>query len=175
MPSATGRTDYVGAFAVTAGNARESLRKAFEQEGDTYRLLLLQTLSDRMAEAGAERLHEWIRKTAWGYVADENLSLLDLFRVKYRGIRPAVGYPSLPDQRQIFTLDRLLGLQRMGVSLTENGAMTPAATVAGFCFAHPDARYFMLGRITEEQLNDYAARRLESPASARKFLAGNLI
>jgi 5-methyltetrahydrofolate--homocysteine methyltransferase len=175
MPAAEGRTDYVGAFAVTAGAGWETLRKALKQEGDAYRLLLLQTLSDRMAEAGAERLHEWIRKTAWGYAADENLPLADLFRVKYRGIRPAVGYPSLPDQRQIFALDRLLKVQRIGVSLTENGAMKPAATVAGFCFAHPDARYFPIGRITEEQLNDYATRRRESPESARKFLAANLI
>jgi 5-methyltetrahydrofolate--homocysteine methyltransferase len=136
--------------------------------------LLLQTLTDRMAEACAEYLHEKVRKEYWGYAAGESLPLAEMFKAKYQGIRPAVGYPSLPDQRQIFTLDRLLHLDRIKVSLTENGAMTPLASVAGFYFAHPQCRYFMIGRITDEQLQDYAARRQEPVAVIRKFLSKNL-
>ncbi|MDR2041234.1 MAG: methionine synthase [Tannerella sp.] len=174
MPASEGRTDYVGAFAVTAGAATETLREKLERDGEPYHLLLLQTLSDRLAEAAAEYLHEQVRREYWGYAAAENLPKEDLFKVKYRGIRPAVGYPSLPDQQQIFTLDALLDLGRIGIRLTENGAMFPTASVAGFYFAHPDARYFMVGPITDEQLHDYAARRREDPETLRKFLQKNI-
>jgi 5-methyltetrahydrofolate--homocysteine methyltransferase len=173
MPASEGRTDYIGTFAVTAGGW-EALAEQFEQDGDNYRQLLLQTLADRLAEACAEYLHAKVRREYWGYAAGEDLSVADLFKAKYQGIRPAVGYPSLPDQRLVFTLDKLLHVDRIGVRLTENGAMTPTATVAGFYFAHPEARYFMIGRITDEQLQDYAARRHESPDELRKFLSKNL-
>ncbi|MDR3267694.1 MAG: methionine synthase [Tannerella sp.] len=174
MPVSEAGTDYVGAFAVTVGAMPEALTEELEREGDSYRQLLLQTLADRLAEACAEYLHEKVRKQYWGYAAGESLPAPELFKAKYQGIRPAVGYPSLPDQQLIFTLDRLLQLERINVRLTENGAMTPLATVAGFYFAHPQSRYFMIGRITDEQLTDYAARRRESPDVIRKFLSKNL-
>jgi 5-methyltetrahydrofolate--homocysteine methyltransferase len=174
MPASAGRTDYAGAFAVTAGAAPTLLREQLERDGDSYHLLLLQTLSDRLAEACAEYLHEQVRKDYWGYAANENLSPEEMFKVKYRGIRPAVGYPSLPDQQQLFTLDALLHLGRIGIRLTENGAMFPTASVAGFYFAHPEARYFMVGPITDEQLHDYAVRRHENPETLRKFLQKNI-
>ncbi|MDR2138591.1 MAG: methionine synthase [Tannerella sp.] len=174
MPASEGRTDYVGAFAVTVGAATESLRKQLERDGESYHLLLLQTLSDRLAEACAEYLHEQVRRVYWGYAAGENLSPGELFKGKYRGIRPAIGYPSLPDQQQIFTLDALLHLERIGIRLTENGAMFPTASVAGFYFAHPDARYFMVGPITGEQLQDYALRCRKNPEDLRKFLQKNI-
>ncbi|MDR1456385.1 MAG: methionine synthase [Tannerella sp.] len=175
MPASAGRTDYVGAFALTTGTAPESLKKQLERDGDSYHLLLLQTISDRLAEACAEYLHEQVRREYWGYAADENLSMEDLFKAKYRGIRPAVGYPSLPDQQQLFTLDALLHLERIGIRLTENGAMFPTSSIAGFYFAHPHVRYFTVGAITDEQLYDYAARRRENPATLRKFLQKNSI
>jgi 5-methyltetrahydrofolate--homocysteine methyltransferase len=174
MPASEGRTDYVGAFAVTVGAGLEPLTEQFEKEGDSYRQLLLRTITDRLAEACAEYLHEKVRREYWGYAAGEDLSLPELFKAKYQGIRPAVGYPSLPDQRLIFTLDKLLHLDRINVRLTENGAMSPTATIAGFYFAHPQARYFMIGRITDEQFLDYAARRQESPDIIRKFLSKNI-
>ncbi|MDR1103669.1 MAG: methionine synthase [Tannerella sp.] len=170
MPASEGRTDYVGAFAVTSGAAPASLKQQFERDGDNYHLLLLQTLSDRLAEACAEYLHEKVRREYWGYAAEENLSIKEMFKAKYQGIRPAVGYPSLPDQQQVFTLDALLRLERIGIRLTENGAMMPTSSVAGFYFAHPDARYFMVGPVTDEQLHDYAARCHENPENVRKFL-----
>ena len=171
MPQSCGRTDYVGAFAVTGGAGAESLHVSFEAEGDTYRAMLLQTLTDRLAEATAEYLHEQVRKQFWGYVPDEQLSLADLFRVKYQGIRPAVGYPSLPDQCLNFTLDRLLDFSQIGIGLTENGAMTPTAAVSGLYLAHPDSSYFMVGSIDQEQLQDYAYRRQLPLEEVRRLLS----
>ena len=109
-----------------------------------------------------------------GYAPDESLSISDLYKVKYQGIRPAVGYPSLPDQLLNYTLDKLLDMSRIGVRLTENGAMYPTATVSGIYIAHPDSQYFMIGTIDEEQMKDYARRRNKSVAEIRKFLAANL-
>lgn len=174
MPASEGRTDYVGAFVVTAGAGAEYLKEKFEAEGDTYNSMLLQTLTDRLAEAVAEYLHEKVRKEYWGYAPDESLSVADLYRVKYQGIRPAVGYPSLPDQLLNYTLDNLLDMSQIGVRLTENGAMYPTATVSGLYFAHPASQYFMIGSIDEEQMKDYAARRNLSEAEARKLLSRNI-
>ena len=174
MPLSEGRTDYVGAFVVTAGVGAEYLHKKFEEEGDTYNAMLLQTLTDRLAEATAEYLHEKVRKTYWGYVPDEDLSVPDLFKVKYQGIRPAIGYPSLPDQWQNQTLNQLLDFAQIGVSLTENGAMYPTATVSGLYIAHPDARYFMIGRIDREQIEDYANRRGLTVEEAMRILNKNV-
>lgn len=171
MPKSCGRMDYVGAFAVTGGAGAESLHASFEKEGDTYRAMLLQTLTDRLAEATAEYLHEQVRKQFWGYAPDEQLSLSDLFRVKYQGIRPAIGYPSLPDQCLNFTLDRLLDFSKIGIGLTENGAMTPSAAVSGLYLAHPDASYFMVGTIDPEQLKDYALRRQLPLEEVRRLLS----
>ena len=130
---------------------------------DDYKRMLAQTLSDRLAEATAEKLHEDVRKKLWGYAPDENLSVKDLHNEKYQGIRPAVGYPSLPDQSINFLLDELLDMKQIGISLTENGM-----------FAHPASRYFSIGKIGEDQLADYAARRGMSIEETKKFLAANL-
>ena len=146
----------------------------FEREGDTYNSMLLQTLTDRLAEATAEYLHEKVRKEYWGYAKDESLSIPDLYKVKYQGIRPAIGYPSLPDQLLNFTLDGLLDMSQIGVSLTENGAMYPHASVCGLMFAHPASQYFSVGKIGEDQLADYAGRRGKTVEEMRKFLAANL-
>lgn len=174
MPVSEGRTDYVGAFVVTAGAGVDELKDAFEREGDTYRSMLLQTLTDRLAEAVAEYLHEKVRKAYWGYAKDESLSIPDLFKVKYQGIRPAIGYPSLPDQLLNVTLDSLLDMSQIGVTLTENGAMCPTATVSGLYIAHPASQYFMVGSIDEEQLKDYASRRNLTEEQARKLLSKNI-
>ena len=159
LPASEGRTDYVGAFAVTAGAALENRKEAFQREGDSYNAMLAQTLMDRLAEAASEYLHERVRKEYWGYAAEESLTTEELFKARYQGIRPAIGYPSLPDQLLNHALNRLLNMSRIGVTLTENGAMSPASTVSGLYIAHPASCYFRVGRIDKEQLVDYAARR----------------
>ena len=174
MPQSEGRTDYVGAFVVTAGAGADYLKEKFEKEGDTFNAMLLQTLLDRLAEATAEYLHEQVRKHYWGYAPDEALSVSELYKVKYQGIRPAVGYPSLPDQLLNFQVDRWLNMEQIGVKLTENGAMYPTASVSGVYIAHPESHYFMIGQIDEEQLKDYATRRGLPESTARKLLSKNL-
>lgn len=136
--------------------------------------MLVQTLADRLAEAATEKMHEYVRKVAWGYAKDENLSIPDLLREKFQGIRPAVGYPSLPDQSVNFLLNDLLHMEQIGITLTENGAMRPHATVCGLILAHPATRYFAVGKIGNDQLEDYARRRKMSVKEIRKFLAANL-
>lgn len=168
-PLASGIKDTVGAFATCVDAGIETIHRQ-----DAYKHLLVQTLSDRLAEAAAEKLHEHVRKELWGYAKDENLTIKELFNVKYQGIRPAVGYPSLPDQSVNFLLDELLEMGKIGISLTENGAMYPHASVCGLIFAHPAARYFAIGKIGEDQLKDYAARRNQPVGQIRKFLAANL-
>ena len=174
MPESEGCEDYVGVFAVTSGKSVEALRRQYENEGDSYNLMLLQTLSDRLAEASAEYLHEKVRREYWGYAPDENLSVNDMYKTRYQGIRPAFGYPSLPDQGLIFKLDKLINMNDIGISLTENGAMMPTSSVAGLYFSHPESSYFMIGQITEEQLQDYALRCGESADSLRRFLVKNI-
>ena len=141
---------------------------------DEYRQLLRQTIADRLAEATAERMHEEVRKTLWGYAPDEQLSIEEMFQEKYVGRRPAVGYPSLPDQSLNFIIDEILDLSCIGISLTESGAMRPHASTSGLMFAHPQAHHFAIGKIDEAQLHDYALRRGLSETSMRKFLAANL-
>ena len=136
--------------------------------------MLIQTLADRLAEATAEKLHEQVRKMHWGYAPDENLNMKQLHNEEFQGIRPAVGYPSLPDQSVNFILDELLDMKQIGIRLTENGMMTPHASVSGLLMAHPACRYFSVGRIDEEQLKDYASRRGMPMDEMRKFLAANL-
>lgn len=166
----THSTDYVGAFAVTVGDSTEPLRRRYEAEGDSYRLMLLQTLSDRLAEASAECLHAKVRREYWGYAPDEDLPIDELFKEHIRGIRPAVGYPSLPDQSLIFLLDRLIHFGSIGITPTENGALSPTSSAAGFYFAHPESRYFSIARIGEDQLTAYATLRNTSPDNLRRFL-----
>lgn len=168
-PLSSGIPDTIGAFASCIDADMEGL---YEQ--DPYKHLLVQTLSDRLAEAATEKMHEYVRKEAWGYAKDESLSMPDLLVEKYQGIRPAVGYPSLPDQSINFLLDELLDMKQIGIALTENGAMYPHASVCGLMFAHPAAEYFSVGKIGEDQLEDYARRRGKSTEEMRKFLAANL-
>ncbi len=168
-PLSSGITDTIGAFASTVDNDMERL-----YENDPYKRLLVQTLADRLAEAATEKMHEYVRKVAWGYVPDENLSMADLLIEKYQGIRPAVGYPSLPDQSVNFLLNELLDMSRIGITLTETGAMYPHASVCGLMFGHPAAEYFAVGKIDTDQLTDYALRRHMPVEEIKKYLANNL-
>lgn len=165
--------DYVGVFANTIIGA-ENLAESFEKDDDMYNSILIKTLADRLAEATAEWLHYKIRTEIWGYVPDEELNVNEFFKTHYQGIRPAVGYPSLPDQSIIFTMDKLINFSSLGISLTENGAMYPNASVSGLIFDHPKSKYFNIGKIDEAQFIDYCRRAGKSPEVLRKWLAANL-
>ena len=165
--------DYVGAFATTIQGV-EAFAETFEKDDDVFHSILAKTLSDRLAEAAAEWIHWKVRTQYWGYAADENLSVKDMLKTRFSGIRPAVGYPSLPDQSIIFLLDPLLKFEEIGIKLTENGAMFPNASVCGLYFAHPKSKYFMVGKIDEHQFHDYARRSGKSPDVLRKWMAANL-
>jgi cobalamin-dependent methionine synthase I len=141
---------------------------------DAYQKMMVQLLADRLAEATAERMHEEVRKHYWGYAPDEQLTMEELHVEKFQGIRPAVGYPSLPDTSLNFVIDELIGMRQIGIRLTESGAMKPHASVSGLMIAHPQARYFTLGKIGEDQLADYARRRGLPVEMMRKFLGSNL-
>jgi 5-methyltetrahydrofolate--homocysteine methyltransferase len=167
-----GTPDYVGAFAVTAGIGIEKKLAEFEAQHDDYRAIMLKALADRLAEAAAEWLHERVRKQDWGYAASEALSSDELIAEKYRGIRPAPGYPACPDHTAKGELFELLDAPKnAGMGLTENFAMTPAASVSGFYLAHPEANYFAVSKIGRDQLADWAARSGMSEAEAAKWLA----
>lgn len=161
--------DKVGIFATTVDASIEALFP-----DDAYRKMLAQTLADRLAEATAEKLHEEVRKHHWGYAPDESLTMRQLHNEEFQGIRPAVGYPSLPDQSVNFILDDLLDMKQIGIRLTENGMMIPHASVSGLMLAHPASRYFSVGKIDEEQLKDYASRRGIPVDEMQKFLGANL-
>jgi cobalamin-dependent methionine synthase I len=168
-PLSSGIPDTIGLFASSISGETEGYYK-----DDPYKHLLVQTLTDRLAEAATEKMHEYVRKEAWGYAPDESLSIRELLIEDYQGIRPAVGYPSLPDQSVNFLLDELLGMRSIGITLTENGAMSPHASVCGLMLAHPASRYFAVGKIGQDQLEDYARRRGMPVDKMRKFLAANL-
>lgn len=161
-------SDKVGIFATTV--AYDPDRR---YGPDAYLRMMAQTLCDRLAEAAACKLHEEVRRQIWGYAPDEHLTLEDLLQEHNEGIRPAVGYPSLPDQSINFLLNPLIGMSEMGITLTENGAMRPHATVSGLMLAHPQSRYFAVGRIDAGQLRDYAARRNMPIERLRPFLTNN--
>jgi len=165
--------DYVGTFATTIQGV-EAFADNFESDDDVYHSILAKTLSDRLAEAAAEWLHYKVRREYWGYAPDENLSIPEMLKTRFRGIRPAVGYPSLPDQSIIFELEPLLKFSEIGISLTENGAMFPNASVCGLYFAHAQSKYFMIGKIDEQQFSNYASRCGKSPDVLRKWMAANL-
>lgn len=165
-----GHKDYLGAFVVTAGLGLPDLLEACEKNHDDYRSLLLKSIADRLAEAAAEYLHEHIRKHAWGYAADEQFNITELITEQYRGIRPAPGYPACPDHTEKTALFNLLHPERIGVSLTESLAMWPASSVSGFWYAHPEAHYFQVGKINEDQLADYAQRKGLPLAEMRQWL-----
>lgn len=175
IPKSAGKTDFVGCFTVTAGAGANELMSEFENRGDEYNVLLLKSILDRLAEAATEYLHAKIRKEYWGFASNENLSIDNMFTLKYQGIRPAVGYPSIPDQSINFLLNNdLLQSKEIGVELTENGVMIPNASVSGLIFAHPQSKYFNVGQISEEQAENYIRLRGEKAEVTRKFLAANL-
>ncbi|MDD6209074.1 MAG: methionine synthase [Bacteroidales bacterium] len=171
LPAASGKVDYLGAFVVTAGAGTQHRAKKYAEE-DSFKALLFASLLDRLTEAASEYLHERVRKKEWGYAADEELTVQDMFKVKYRGIRPAVGYPSLPDQSLNFVLNELLDFESIGVSLTENGAMYPTSSASGIYLAHPETHYFMIGGIDEEQFLYYCKQRNIEPEVMKSFLSG---
>ena len=161
--------DQVGLFATSVDAGMET-----DFDHDPYEKMMAQLLADRLAEAAAERMHEEVRKHYWGYAKDEQLSIHEMQLEKFVGIRPAVGYPSLPDTSMNFLLNDLMNMQQIGITLTESGAMRPHASVSGLMISHPEAHYFNVGRIGVDQLEDYAQRRKMSITEMRKFLIANL-
>jgi 5-methyltetrahydrofolate--homocysteine methyltransferase len=174
-PKSSGLTDYIGGFAVTAGLGLEQWTDKFEKDNDDYNSIMMKVLTDRLAEAFAELIHEKTRKEFWGYDKNEKLDIFGLLKEEYRGIRPAPGYPACPEHSEKKTLFKLLDAsKKTGISLTENFAMYPAASVSGFYFAHPFSQYFNVGKIGEDQVEDYAKRKNEDKAQIEKWLNVNL-
>jgi 5-methyltetrahydrofolate--homocysteine methyltransferase len=174
-PLGSGVRDWIGAFAVTAGAGAERLAAELEARHDDYSAILVKALADRLAEALAELVHERTRTRYWGYASDEALASQALIREEYRGIRPAPGYPACPDHTEKGTLFRLLDVSgRIGIELTESYAMRPGASVSGWYFSHPEARYFGVGRIGRDQVEAYAARKGWTVEEAERWLAPNL-
>jgi len=174
-PGRSGLPDHIGAFAVTAGLGLEEIVRRHEQGGDDFSAIMAKALADRLAEAFAEQLHEHVRKVAWGYAAGEDLDNGNLIRERYQGIRPAPGYPACPEHSRKRVLFDLLGVEEStGIRLTETCAMSPGASVSGWYFAHPRARYFALGRVGRDQVRSYAARTGMSPDEAESWLSPNL-
>ncbi len=171
-PETSGLPDYLGAFAVTAGIGLEKIVKQFETQHDDYNAIMAKALADRLAEAAAEWLHEKIRKQAWGYVSDENLTNSELIKESYQGIRPAPGYPACPDHTEKALLWQLIQPdQHIGITITESYAMLPMASVSGFYYAHPQANYFGIGKIEKDQLLDYAERKAMGQSVMERWLA----
>ena len=173
-PKGAGVADYIGAFAVTAGIGIEKKLVEFEKQYDDYSSIMLKALADRLAEAFAELLHKRVRREFWGYARDEKLDDEALIAEKYRGIRPAPGYPACPDHTEKGALFQLLGCERAGIRLTESYAMDPASSVSGFYIAHPQSRYFAVGRIARDQVEDYARRKGLPVEEVDRWLAPNL-
>jgi 5-methyltetrahydrofolate--homocysteine methyltransferase len=171
-PSETGLRDHLGAFAVTAGIGVDELVARFEADHDDYRAIMTKALADRLAEAFAEHLHE-VARHEW-YETGPKLTQEELREERYRGIRPAFGYPACPDHSEKRTLFALLDAPSIGIELTESGAMTPPASVSGLYFAHPAARYFNVGRIGRDQVEDYARRKGVPPSECERWLSPNL-
>jgi len=179
-PESSGLTDHIGAFVVTVDFDQKALdvynNEAFgKNREDDYATIMIRILSDRLAEAATEWLHQIIRKEYWGYAARENLPMDYLFKQKYKGIRPAPGYPACPDHSEKRAIFDLLGAEKLiGAKLTENFAMVPPASVCGYIFAHPASSYFNVGKIGQDQLKEYALRKKMSVEEAAKWLAPNL-
>jgi len=172
-PRSTQAPDYVGLFAVTAGIGADELASEYEREHDDYSAIIVKALADRLAEAFAEYLHAQARRD-WGYAKDEKLSNDQLLDEEYRGIRPAFGYPACPDHTEKATIFKLLDANAVGMALTESFAMTPPASVSGLYLHHPQAKYFNIGRIGRDQLEDYAKRKGWSIEEAERWLGPNL-
>jgi 5-methyltetrahydrofolate--homocysteine methyltransferase len=167
--------DYMGAFCVSTGFGTAALAKQFEADHDDYNSIMIKAIADRLAEAFAEYLHKEVRTKHWNYAKHEDLTNAELIKETYKGIRPAPGYPACPDHLEKTTIWKLLDVEEnIGVTLTESLAMWPAASVSGYYFGNPEAKYFGLGKITEDQLKDYAKRRHISEDEARKWLNPNL-
>jgi 5-methyltetrahydrofolate--homocysteine methyltransferase len=174
-PRSSGVRDWLGAFAVTAGVGIDEHVARFQRAHDDYSAIMLKALADRLAEAAAEHFHERVRRELWGYAAAETLTNEQLVRETYRGIRPAPGYPACPDHTEKAKLWKLLDVERnAGIRLTDSYAMYPTAAVSGWYIAHPDARYFALGKIDRDQLEDYARRNGVPLAAAERWLSTNL-
>lgn len=175
-PKESGKQDYIGAFCVTSGIGLDEICKKFEKDQDDYNLIMVKALADRLAEAFAEKLHELIRRDFWGYETGQLLSHEDLVREKYQGIRPAPGYAACPDHLEKKTLFSLLDVEKnIGVKLTHSMAMTPPSSVSGWYFSHPKSRYFNVGKIGRDQLEDYAQRKNMSVNEMEKWLSANLM
>ncbi|MBN1950929.1 MAG: methionine synthase [Bacteroidales bacterium] len=174
-PKSSGKKDYLGAFAVTAGLGIQHLLDEFQKDHDDYNSIMVKALADRLAEAFTEVLHVRVRKEYWGYAPDESLSLQDLLLEKYQGIRPAHGYPACPDHSEKETLFRLLNAEETtGISLTESYSMNPAASVSGLLFAHPQSKYFFVGKLAKDQIEDYAGRKQMDRYDIERLLATDL-
>jgi 5-methyltetrahydrofolate--homocysteine methyltransferase len=174
-PAGAGVEDFIGGFCVTTGHGVDKLAAEFEAQHDDYNSILLKSLADRLAESFAEYLHQLVRKELWGYDTTESLSTEELIRERYQGIRPAPGYPACPDHTEKATLFRLLdATNTCDISLSENFAMTPASSVSGFYFSHPESRYFAVGKIGRDQVEDLAERKGESVEVIERWLRPNL-
>ncbi|MEC7264886.1 MAG: vitamin B12 dependent-methionine synthase activation domain-containing protein, partial [Bacteroidota bacterium] len=174
-PKDSGIQDYMGFFCVSTGFGTQELATEFERQHDDYNSIMIKALADRLAEAFAEYLHKEVRTNYWGYALDENLDNSSLIDEKYQGIRPAPGYPACPDHLEKLTIWELLDVEeKIGVKLTESLAMWPAASVSGYYFAHPQAKYFGLGKMTEDQVADFAKRKGITLEEAQKWLAPNI-
>jgi 5-methyltetrahydrofolate--homocysteine methyltransferase len=171
-PRGSGVADYLGAFMVTGGIGEDIAAERFKRTNDDYSAIMIKALADRLAEAFAECLHRRVRREFWAYAPDEALSNADLISEKYRGIRPAPGYPAQPDHSEKATVLALLdGERRIGVKLTESFAMWPGASVCGLYFSHPESHYFGVGKIERDQIEDYAGRKAWTIEEAEKWLA----
>ncbi len=174
-PRTSGTGDYMGVFAVTTGIGVDALTRQYEAQHDDYSAIMVKALADRLAEALAEHMHEEVRRRLWGYAAHEDLTHEELVAEKYRGIRPAPGYPACPDHSEKRLLFDLLGVEEaIDLHLTESCAMTPTAAVSGFYFAHPQSTYFSVGRIDRDQVEDYAARKGMTVDEVERWLRPNL-
>ncbi|PJZ87072.1 vitamin B12 dependent-methionine synthase activation domain-containing protein, partial [Leptospira levettii] len=170
-PKETNKNDYIGYFAVTAGHGIEELAKTYEVKHDDYNSILVKALADRFAEAFAEYMHHKMREE-WGFGKDENLTTEDLIREKYRGIRPAPGYPACPDHTEKRKIWKLLDVEKnAGIKLTESCAMWPASSVSGYYFSHPEARYFAIGKINEDQVEPYAKMKEMEKSEVERWLS----
>ena len=174
-PKKTGIKDYIGAFVVTAGEEIEKISQNFDRVNDDYNSILVKSLGDRIAEALAEKTHEDVRKIYWGYSKNEKLNNEELIKEKYHGIRPAPGYPACPDHTEKTTLFEMLEIKNnLKIELTESFAMTPTSSVAGLYFSHPNSSYFGIGKIGEDQVEDYAKRKGDTKKNVEKWLGPSL-
>lgn len=173
-PAHSDKIDHLGIFAVTAGIGVDEIVAEFEDELDDYKAIQIKILADRLAEAFAEMIHYKVRREYWAYAPQENLPIETILREEYQGTRPASGYPACPDHQEKETIFKVLNAQKLGMGLTENMAMTPGATVAGQYFSHPESQYFNVGRISQDQFEDYCKRRNANPETTARFLTNNL-